>query len=74
MAARTRRTLSGWRKTTMSAPDSSNVMAVIVSQLMARARQSPHSSGTPSPTLDSLVYQASKPGVTIMGSWVMASP
>ena len=59
--------LSGWRTTTMSAPDRMSVVAVRVSQLMARSRQSPHSAGTSVPTLPSLVFHASSPGVTRSG-------
>ena len=34
----------------------------------------PFGGNTREPTLASLVFQASSPGVTIMGSWVMLSP
>jgi len=74
VAAFTRLTLSACRKTTISAHDSINVIAVRVSQLIERSNQSPQVSGTPSSTLASLVFQASYPGVTSMGIWVIESP
>ena len=54
--------------------DSSRAMAVIVFPVDGAVRPIAPGAGTPSPTLDSLVFQASKPGVTSMGSWVIASP